>query len=101
MLNNKSYRRSLHTILHDYIPEDIIEEGNKKLSLKYGYIKEHDLIVISKDGTLGQILEIENLKKGLPKEPKQSKNTKKFIRFFLISDVKAKSLYMGLILQQL
>jgi hypothetical protein len=74
MQSDKTYRRSLHTILNDYIPEDIIEKGNKELSWNYGYHKKYDLIVISRDGTLGQIVEIENLKIGLPQPPKQVRN---------------------------
>lgn len=67
---DKPYRRSLHTIINDHIPQDIIDAGNEKKSWKYGYNKEYDIIIISKDGTLGQIIEIENLKIGLPKPPK-------------------------------
>lgn len=42
----------------------------KKKEWKYGYDKEYDLVIISKDGTLGDVVEIENLVIGLPAQPK-------------------------------
>ena len=38
---------------------------------KYGYNKEHDVVVISKDGTLGDVFEIMGLRIGLPEMPKK------------------------------
>jgi hypothetical protein len=43
---------------------------NKTKSWKYGYDPKHDLIIISKDGTLGEVYEIDNLTIGLPLESK-------------------------------
>jgi len=42
---------------------------NKKKAWEYGYNKEHDIVVISKTGQIGDIYEIQNLKIALPKEP--------------------------------
>lgn len=42
---------------------------NKSKSWKYGYNKEHDLVVISKTGQIGEIYEIQGLQIALPKEP--------------------------------
>lgn len=79
-----SYRRNLHRILTDYIPQSVIEEGNaiakkypiskgitnkEKWKWKYGYNEEYDMVIISKDGTIGQILEINDLVIALPKQP--------------------------------
>ena len=44
---------------------------NRGKKWKYGYNKEHDIVVISKTGKLGKILEIQNLRIGLPLEPMQ------------------------------
>jgi len=42
----------------------------------YGYNKEYDIIVISKDGKIGEIIEIQNLCIALPEQPKDiSKKT--------------------------
>ena len=44
---------------------------NKKKAWKYGYNKEHDIVVISKTGMIGDIIEIQNLHIALPKQPKE------------------------------
>jgi len=44
---------------------------NRSKKWKYGYNKENDIIVISKTGTIGEIVEIQNLKIALPKQPKE------------------------------
>ena len=43
---------------------------NKGKKWKYGYNKEQDLIVISKTGVVGEIIDIQGLMVGLPPEPK-------------------------------
>ena len=44
---------------------------NRGKKWKYGYNKEHDVIVISKTGKIGEILEIQNLRIALPPVPVQ------------------------------
>ena len=67
---NKSYRRSLHEVLQDVVPQSVIDKCNRNKSWKYGYNAEYDFVCISKDGTLGNIIIINGLKIGLPKQPK-------------------------------
>ena len=50
-----------------------INRLNRSKAWKYGYNKEHDIIVISKTGQIGQIIEIQNLRIALPPEPKTLK----------------------------
>ena len=57
------------------IKRTTITRMNRGKKWKYGYNKEHDLIVISRTGEIGEIYEIQNLKIALPKKPK---NIKKF-----------------------
>ena len=52
------------------IKRTTISRLNKGKKWKYGYDKEHDIIIISKTGKIGEILEIQNLRIGLPLEPK-------------------------------
>ena len=47
-----------------------INRLNRSKSWDYGYNKEHDIVVISKTGQIGQIIEIQNLCIALPPEPK-------------------------------
>jgi len=42
---------------------------NKAKNWEYGYNEKYDIIVISKDGTVGDIYEVQGLKIGLPKTP--------------------------------
>ena len=53
------------------IKRTTISRMNKGKKWEYGYNKEHDVIVISRTGQIGEILEIQNLKVALPKQPKE------------------------------
>ena len=44
-----------------------VDRLNRSKSWKYGYNKEHDIVVISKTGQIGEIYELQNLKIALPK----------------------------------
>ena len=52
------------------IKKTTISRMNKGKKWKYGYDKDHDLIVLSHNGQIGEILEIQNLVIALPKVPK-------------------------------
>lgn len=60
----------LYSIVTDYVHKTALNTKNSKKSWDYGYNKEYDLIVISKDGTIGEIYEINGLKVALPQQPK-------------------------------
>ena len=45
-----------------------IHRMNKKKAWEYGYNKEHDIVVISKTGQIGEIYQIQNLCIALPKQ---------------------------------
>jgi hypothetical protein len=64
----------LYSIVNDYIHKTALNTKNSKKSWDYGYNKEYDLIVISKDGTIGEIYEINGLKVALPSTPKGVEN---------------------------
>ena len=57
--------------MENHVPEDVISKRNKAKSWKYGYNKEFDMVVISKDGTIGEVLEINELLIALPSKPKK------------------------------
>ena len=50
----------------DCIPKKDLDRLNKKKEWKYGYNPEFDVIVISKDGTVGEVYEIQGLRVALP-----------------------------------
>ena len=64
-----SYNQTLYQIIEP-IKKTTINRLNKGKKWKYGYNKEHDLVVISKTGQIGEIYEIQDLKIALPKKPK-------------------------------
>jgi hypothetical protein len=65
-----SYEQTLVKIIEP-VKRTTISRLNKGKKWKYGYNKEHDIIVISKNGTIGEIYEIQNLRIALPKVPRQ------------------------------
>ena len=56
------------------VKENIIKKNNRYKKWKYGYNKEFDIIIISKNGTVGEIVEIQNLKIALPAKSKSIDN---------------------------
>ncbi len=52
------------------IKKTTISRLNKSKKWKYGYDKEHDIIIISKTGKIGEVVEIQNLRVALPLQPK-------------------------------
>ena len=65
------------------IKRTTISRMNKGKKWKYGYDKAHDIIVLSRSGQIGEIIEIQNLVIALPKAPKDVyKDPKdKWVRF--------------------
>ena len=68
------YEQSLFKIIEP-IKHTTINRLNKAKYWKYGYDKEHDVIVIGHTGQIGEIYEIQNLKIALPKVPKEVHDT--------------------------
>jgi hypothetical protein len=72
------YKQNLYKIIEP-VRINTIKRLNKSKKWKYGYDTEHDIIVISKTGQIGEIYEIQNLKIALPKQSnvyKRSNNKK-------------------------
>jgi len=59
----------------DPIKKKIIDKNNRYNKWEYGYNKEYDIVVISKTGKIGEIIEVQNLKIALPLAPKNIVNT--------------------------
>ena len=60
---------SLYKILDDHITKSAITNKNRFKNWEYGYNKDYDVVVISKDGTIGDIYEVNNIKIALPSKP--------------------------------
>ena len=63
------YKQNLYKIIEP-VRTNTLLRLNKGKKWKYGYNKEHDLIIISKTGQIGDIYEMQGLKIALPKSPK-------------------------------
>jgi len=62
------YEQTLYKIVEP-IKKTTISRLNKGKKWKYGYNKEHDVVVLSNNGQIGEIYEIQNLRIALPKPP--------------------------------
>jgi hypothetical protein len=62
---------NLYKILDDYIAKNVILTKNRNKSWEYGYDPKYDLVVISKDGTIGEIYEINSVKIAIPSKPEK------------------------------
>ena len=54
------------------LPEGTKDSRNQRKLWEYGYNAEHDIVVISKTGQIGEIIEIQNLKIALPSKPQSN-----------------------------
>jgi hypothetical protein len=61
------YEQSLYKILPNHVKPKVISRMNRYSKWEYGYNEDHDMVVISRTGKIGDIYEIQNLKIALPK----------------------------------
>jgi len=57
----------LYQVLKEVVKPDVLSKKNAEKSWKYGYDPNYDFVVISKDGTIGPIYEVNGLRIALPK----------------------------------
>ena len=62
------YEQTLYKVLKNHIKPKVLNRMNRYKKWEYGYNKDHDIVVISKTGEIGEIYEIQNLKIALPKK---------------------------------
>ena len=65
-----SYEQELYKIVEP-VKKTTISRLNRTKKWKYGYNKEHDIVIVSKNGTIGEIYEIQGLQIALPLRPKK------------------------------
>ena len=70
MVLQKEGLNSLYTTTTTHVDKKDLEKTNKSKSFKYGYDEKRNIVVISKNGTVGDIIHINGLFIGLPKQPK-------------------------------
>ena len=70
----KSSGYDLYILNNDHVNKQIRTGRNASKSWEYGYDKDYDIVVISKDGTIGDIYYINGINIALPKTPKDLDN---------------------------
>ena len=71
-----SYEQTLWKEIPDVINPKYLKKQNRYKKWEYGYNAEYDFICISKDGTIGSVIEIQNLRIALPKANEPYKRSK-------------------------
>ena len=72
-----SYQQTLYKVIEDVVNPKILKKNNRHKKWKYGYNSDYDFIVISKNGTIGEIYEIQNLRVALPAKSETYKRSDK------------------------
>jgi hypothetical protein len=65
----KEGQDKLYTVVTDYIPKTIVSNKNRNRSWAYGYNDQYDVIVISKTGQIGDVINISGLYIAIPPTP--------------------------------
>ena len=65
----KEDQNSIYRIVQDHVPKSVVVVKNKSKTWEYGYNEKYDMVVISKDGTIGDIYSISGLLVALPSTP--------------------------------
>jgi len=68
------YEQSLYKVLPTHVKTKVLNRNNKFKKWKYGYDEDHDMVIISKTGEIGEIYKIQNLIIALPKVTDVVKN---------------------------
>ena len=71
------YKQNLYSVVEDHIKPKVLNRLNRLKKWEYGYNNDHDIVVISKTGQIGEIYEIQNLKIALPLAEKVYKRSNK------------------------
>jgi hypothetical protein len=61
----------LYFTVRDLIPNPVLLKKNKAKTWAYGYDEKYDIVVISKTGEIGQIINVSGLNIALPAQPKE------------------------------
>ena len=61
----------IYSVVKDYIPSGVISTKNRVRSWIYGYNEQYDVVVISKTGQIGEIVNISGLHIALPLAPEK------------------------------
>jgi hypothetical protein len=66
----------LYKVLHGHVSKGVVSNKNRAKTWFYGYNEKYDMVVISKTGQIGDIIEVNGLVIALPLAPKNFEGTK-------------------------
>lgn len=80
----KNDQNSLYSVVKNHIPPTVLANKNNKKSWQYGYDEKYDMVVISKNGTIGEVYNVNGLFIALPKTPDSvySRDKKKELQYW-------------------
>ena len=61
----------IYEVIENHVPKTVLSKKNKAKSWTYGYDDKYDMVVISRDGTIGDIYLIEGLRVAIPLVPEK------------------------------
>ena len=64
-----AYQQELYAIHRDHLETKEVKKNNRYKKYRYGYNADLDCVIISRDGTIGDIYEVQGLRIGLPMRP--------------------------------
>ncbi len=67
-MQKEELNKDLYKVV-DIIPSAVLKRKNKAKTFEYGYNEKYDVVVISRDGTVGDVISINNINIGLPSTP--------------------------------
>ena len=79
-------QNNIYTKVTNIVPNMVLAKKNKAKSWDVGYNEKYDIVVISKNGTIGDIYNINNLKIALPATPKLTSKLKPSNQFWKPSE---------------
>jgi hypothetical protein len=80
---------SLYKKVENQVPKTALSKKNRSRSWLYGYDEKYDIVVISKTGQIGDIIEISGLKIALPAKPKEclQRHSEKSLQYWVRQDI--------------
>ncbi len=70
-MRKEEVNNSIYRVVHDYIPSSVLSKKNAARSWQYGYNEKYDMVVVSKTGQVGGVIDVSGLLIALPLAPKE------------------------------
>ena len=70
-MRKEEVSNSIYRVVHEYIPSSVLSKKNAARSWQYGYNDKYDMVVVSKTGQVGEVIDVSGLLIALPLAPKE------------------------------